>query len=173
MQRELECAKVELEKQQEEIKKQVNAIRSLHSKVDHYKAYVDDSKNETKALMKEKEDKLREVADLKRFLPEYEQIERQSNKRKYLIDMRERCSNEELNGFLYQYALIQCGIQEDLQKKIETIQGLLEQKENKISLLELTNGEMKKQLEQKKQIIKQIKDQGVTKHSGSTAYSGL
>ena len=61
--------------------------------------------------------------------------------------MRERCSNEELNGFLYQYALIQCGIQEDLQKKIETIQGLLEQKENKISLLELTNGEMKKQLE--------------------------
>ena len=56
--------------------------------------------------MKEKDEKLREVAELKRFLPEYEQIERQANKRKYLVEMRERCSNEELNGFLYQYALI-------------------------------------------------------------------
>jgi len=69
--------------------------------VDHYKAYIEDSKNEAKALMKEKEDKLREVAELKRFLPEYEQIERQANKRKYLVEMRERCSFDELNGFLY------------------------------------------------------------------------
>jgi len=76
MTRDFECMKVELDKQQEEVKKQANTIRSLHSKVDHYKSFIDDSKNETKALMKEKEDKLREVADLKRFLPEYEQIER-------------------------------------------------------------------------------------------------
>ena len=76
MQRDIDCNRVELEKQQEEVKKQANTIRSLHSKVDHYKAYIEDSKNEAKALMKENEDKVREVAELKRFLPEYEQIER-------------------------------------------------------------------------------------------------
>lgn len=77
MQRDLECLKVEMERTQEDAKKQANTIRSLHSKVDYYKSYIDDSKTETKALMQEKEDKLREVAELKRFLPEYEQIERQ------------------------------------------------------------------------------------------------
>ena len=61
--------------------------------------------------------------------------------------MRERCSNDELNGFLYQYALIQLGIQEDLQKKVEVMQGMLDQKENKLSVLEISNAEMKKQIE--------------------------
>lgn len=76
MLKDIECMRVEGERAQEEIKKQANTIKSLHSKVDHYRAFVDDSKNEQKALMKEKDEKLREVAELKRFLPEYEQIER-------------------------------------------------------------------------------------------------
>jgi hypothetical protein len=58
--------------------------------------------------------------------------------------MRERCSHDELNGFLYQYALIQLGVQEDLQKKVETLQGMLEQRENKVSILEIANAEVKK-----------------------------
>ena len=90
----------------EEGRKQVNTIKSLHSKVDHYKAYIEDNKSEAKALMKEKDEKMREVSELKRFLPEYEQIERQANKRRYLVEMKERCTNDELNGFLYQYCLI-------------------------------------------------------------------
>jgi hypothetical protein len=41
-------------------------------------------------------------------------------------------------------------VQEELQKKVEVLQGLLEQKENKVGVLEISNAEMRKQLEQKK-----------------------
>lgn len=89
------------------------------------------------------------------------------------MEMRERCSNDELNGFLYQYALIQLGIQEDLQKKVETLQNMLEQKDNKLSVLEISNSEMRKQLEVKKHLIKQIKEQSLSKPSASSTLTSL
>jgi chromosome segregation ATPase len=101
LQRENEGVRAEADRAIEEVKKHNNTIRSLHSKVEHYKAYIEDTKSERKALLEEKDNSLKEMANLKRFLPEFEQIERHANKRKYLIEMRERCSHDELNGFLY------------------------------------------------------------------------
>lgn len=51
---------------------------------------------------------------------------------------------------------------------------MLEQKDNKLSVLEISNSEMRKQLEAKKHLIKQIKDQSLlSKPSVSSTLTSL
>jgi hypothetical protein len=64
---------------------------------------MEDQNNERTALLKEKDHLLKEHVALKAFLPEFEQMEQRgsNNKRKFLIEMKDRCSKEEFLNYLY------------------------------------------------------------------------
>ena len=108
--------------------------------------------------MKEKELIMKEHVQLKSFIPQFEQMDKSGNKLKFLIEMRERCSIEEFSNYLYQYVWVQAGRQEEQIKKIESLQKIVEQRETTIKGLELTNDDLRKQLEAKKKIILKMKE---------------
>jgi hypothetical protein len=67
-----------------------------------YKGTMEDQNSDRLALLKEKEALMKEHLQLKAFIPEFEQMEKvASNKLKFLIDMKERCSQDEFTNYLY------------------------------------------------------------------------
>jgi hypothetical protein len=109
-------------------------------------------------MLKEKDRLFKEHVELKNFIPEFEQMEKSSNKLKFIVDMKERCTKEEFLNYLYQFTFVQQGRFEEMQKKVETLQGMIESKEVTMRNLELTNEDLKKQVENKKKIIAKMKE---------------
>jgi hypothetical protein len=68
----------------------------MQSKEEMYKGTMEDILKENDLIMKEH-------MQLKSFIPEFEQMDKSSNKLKFLVEMRERCSPEEFSNYLYQY----------------------------------------------------------------------
>lgn len=117
----------------------------MQSKVEMYKGTMEDQNSDRLALLKEKEALMKEHVQLKSFIPEFEQMEKMtSNKLKFLVDMRERCSQDEFTNYLYQYVMVQTGRDEEQKRKIDSLQKLVEQRETTIKGLELTNDDIKK-----------------------------
>lgn len=68
--------------------------------MDLYKSTIDDYNNERASMMKEKDSLFKEFMAVKKFIPEFEQMEKAPNKVKYLYDMKERCSDKEYYDYL-------------------------------------------------------------------------
>ena len=100
----------------------------MQSKVSLYKGTVDDQNVEEQALLKEKDNLLKEHVQLKTFLPEFEKMERCSNKQKYkfIVDMKERLGNVDFLNYLYQNTFVLFGRLDEAQKKVEGLQGIME-----------------------------------------------
>ena len=130
----------------------------MQSKVEMYKGTMEDQNNDRIALLEEKDLIMKEHVQLKTFIPQFEHMDRTSNKLKFLVEMRERCSIEEFSNYLYQYVLVQSGRQEEQVKKIESLQKIVEQRETTIKGLELTNDDIRKQLDAKKKVIIKMKE---------------
>lgn len=81
----------------------------MQSKVEMYKGTMEDQNNDRIALLKEKDLIMKEHIQLKSFIPEFELMDKSSNKLKFLVEMRERCSPEEFSNYLYQYVWVQAG----------------------------------------------------------------
>ena len=82
-------------------------------------------------------------------------MERCSNKHKFIVDMKDRLGNVDFLNYLYQNTFVLFGRLEEAQKKVEGIQGVMEQRDTTIRGLELTQDDLRKQLDlKKKQLIK-------------------
>ena len=117
----------------------------MQSKVEMYKGTMDDQNNDRIALLKEKDQLWKDHIQLKKFVPEYDQMEKSGNRLKFLVDMKERCSREEFSNYLYQFIFVQQSKTEEQQKKVE-------------KNLELSNEDLKKQLDAKKRQLLKMKD---------------
>ena len=82
-------------------------IQAMQSKVEMYKGTMDDQNNDRIALLKEKDQLWKDHIQLKKFVPEYDQMEKSGNRLKFLVDMKERCSREEFSNYLYQFIFVQ------------------------------------------------------------------
>lgn len=151
--------KAQAERDKEEMVKLRRQVQAMQSKVEMYKGTMEDQNQDRLALVKEKDILMKEHVQLKTFLPEFELMERSSNKLKYLVDMRERCGKDEFSNYLYQFAFVQMSRQEELQKRADALQTLVEQRDIKVTSLEMANEEYKKQIENKKKQIIKMKEQ--------------
>ena len=144
----------------------------MQSKVEMYKGTMEDQNSDRLAMLKEKDLLMKEHIQLKNFIPELEVMDKSHNKVKFLVEMRERCSPEEFSNYLYQYVMVQVGRQDEQLRKNESLQKIIDQRETTIKGLELTNDDLKKQLEAKKKIIAKMKE-NVQTSAASTAHSSL
>jgi hypothetical protein len=75
--------------------------------------------------------------------------------------MKERCSKEEFMNYIYQYSFVQQGRLDEMAKKIESLQSMVETKDITIRSLELTQEDLRKKIDQKKKVLLKMKDQQV------------
>lgn len=94
-----------------------------------YQGTVDDYLSEKKAIMKEKEELLLKYVALKDFIPFFENIEKTTQKFKFINEMKERCGKEEFQNYLYQYCFIQQGRMDEMSKRIENMSATIDQKD--------------------------------------------
>ena len=128
MTQEIMHLKIWSEKLLEEVESKSITINNINTKYSYYQHAIDDANQEIRDLNDEKKVLM---SNLEQFIQEYEQIKLFQDKRKYLMLMREGCynsPNNKKNGILQfslQFFLNQLGIQQDLQKKLETVQSIL------------------------------------------------
>ena len=144
MNKENSCLQKQIELQKEELCTFKRQVQAMQSKVSLYKGTVDDQNVEKQALLKEKDNLLKEHVQLKTFLPEFEKMERCSNKHKFIVDMKDRLGNVDFLNYLYQNTFVLFGRLEEAQKKVEGIQGVMEQRDTTIRGLELTQDDLRK-----------------------------
>ena len=152
---------MEVEQKKEEISRQKRQLESMKSKVEVFRGTMEDQNTDRLALIKEKDVLFKEHVQLKSFIPEFEQMEKSSNKLKYLIDMKARQSKDDFLNYLYQFTFVQQRRMDEIQQKFEAQQKQLEQRDITISNLELTNDDLKKQLDARKKQIAKMKDEGM------------
>lgn len=80
---------------------------------------MDDQTSDRQAIIKEKDQLLTEYVQLKSFIPEFEKMDKANNKIRFLVEMKERCSKDEFLSYLYQYAFVQQGRIDEMQKRID------------------------------------------------------
>ena len=73
----------------------------MQAKVDIYKGSFEDQNKDRQAMLQEKDQLFQEYVKLKGFIPEFEHMEKSTNKLKFLIDMKQRCQSEDFTNYLY------------------------------------------------------------------------
>lgn len=151
-----------LRRQAEAAKQEVNRQRvqldSMGAKVEVLKATIEDFNAERTAMLKEKERLFGEFTRLKAFIPEYEAMEKSDNRVKHLVSMKERSGRDEFLNYLYTYTMVQIGNHQEMEKKLRDAHIALEQRDITIKSLELSQDELKRQLDAKKKLILKMKE---------------
>ena len=78
----------------------------MQAKVEIYKGTMDDQNYDRLAIIKEKDNLFKEHTQLKNLIPEFEQMDKATNKIRFLVDMKDRCNKEDFLNYLYQLAFV-------------------------------------------------------------------